>query len=93
MSLGISRKMCQALKNHDLRLHLFSFLLRSLSDLCSRRAFPHLAVHDEVSDTASEVFVLELWVDIRQILIHSSELKHLRHIQMPESTSEEVMTL
>lgn len=51
---------------------------------------PHLAVHDEVSDAAGEVLVLELWVDIWQILIHSSKLKHLSDVQMPESATEQV---
>lgn len=53
---------------------------------------PNLAVHDEVSDAAGEVLVLELWIDIGQILIHSSKLKNLSDVQMPESTTEQIMT-
>lgn len=53
----------------------------------------YLAVDDEVADTASEMFVLELGVDVRHILIHSSQLQHLRPIQMPVHRSELLLPL
>lgn len=34
----------------------------------------YLAVHDEVADTAGEVFVLKLRVDVGDVLVHTTEL-------------------
>lgn len=48
----------------------------------------YLAVDDEVADASGEVFVLELGVDVGHVLIHSSQLQHLRPIQMPVHRSE-----
>lgn len=44
----------------------------------------YLAVHDEVADAASEVFVLKLRVDVGNVLIYTSELEHLAHVEVSE---------
>lgn len=52
----------------------------------------YLAVDDEVADAAGEVFVLELGVDVGHVLVYSSQLQHLRPIQMPGHRSELLLT-
>lgn len=84
---------CDVHNKASLSFLLPSLYQRFISVSTDVHAFPHLAVLNEISDTASEVLVLQLWVDIRQVLIHSSQLKHLCHVQMPESTSEDVVSL
>lgn len=45
----------------------------------------YLAVHDEVADAASEVFVLKLRVDVWDVLIHATKLEHMAHVQVPKT--------
>lgn len=47
----------------------------------------YLAVHDEVTDAAGEVFVLKLGVDVWDVLVHTAELKHLTHVQVSKTHS------
>lgn len=52
----------------------------------------YLAVHDEVADTASEVFVLKLRVDVRDVLIHATKLEHMAHVQVPKTCTYYIQT-
>lgn len=45
----------------------------------------YLAVHDKVANAASEVFVLKLRVDVRDVLIHTTKLEHMAHVQVPKT--------
>lgn len=45
----------------------------------------HLAVNDEVADAASEVFMLKLRVDVGDVLIHTTKLQHLAHVQVSKT--------
>lgn len=49
----------------------------------------YLAVHDEVTDAAGEVFVLKLGVDVWDVLVHTAELKHLTHVQVSKNTQRD----
>lgn len=42
----------------------------------------YLAVHNEVTDAAGEVFVLQLRVDIGDVLVHTTKLEYLAHVQV-----------
>lgn len=45
----------------------------------------YLAVHNEVADAASEVFVLKLRVDVWDVLIHTAKLEHVAHVQVSKT--------
>lgn len=45
----------------------------------------YLAVDDEVADAASEVFMLELRINVWYVLIHPTKLEHVAHVQMSET--------
>lgn len=47
----------------------------------------YLAVHDQVADAAGEVFVLQLRVDVGDVLVHTTELEHLAHVQVSKTKS------
>lgn len=45
----------------------------------------YLAVHDEVADAAGEVFVLKLRVDVGDVLVDTTELEHVTHVQVSKT--------
>lgn len=45
----------------------------------------YLAVHNEVADAASEVFVLKLGVDVWDVLVHTAKLEHVAHVQVSKT--------
>lgn len=45
----------------------------------------YLAVHNEVADAAGEVFVLKLRVDVGDVLVHTTKLEHVAHVQVSET--------
>lgn len=45
----------------------------------------YLAVHDEVADAAGKVFVLKLRVDVGDVLVHTTELQHVAHVQVSKT--------
>ena len=45
----------------------------------------YLAVHDEVADAAGEVFVLKLRVDVGDVLVDTTELEHVAHVQVSKT--------
>lgn len=48
----------------------------------------HLAVHHQVANAASEVFVLELRVNVGNVLIHATELQNLAHVQVSKTHTQ-----
>lgn len=48
--------------------------------MIGRPTVRYLAVHNEVTDAAGEVFVLKLRIDEGDVLIHTSKLEHLTHV-------------
>lgn len=42
----------------------------------------YLAVHDKIANAASEVFVLKLRVRVRDVLIHTTQLENMAHVQV-----------
>ena len=45
----------------------------------------YLAVHDEVADAAGEVFVLKLRVDVGYVLVDTTKLEHVAHVQVSKT--------
>lgn len=45
----------------------------------------YLAVHDEVADAAGEVFVLKLRVDVGDVLVYTTKLEHVAHVQVSKT--------
>lgn len=46
------------------------------------RSSCYLAVHNKIANAASEVFVLKLRVDVRDVLVHTTQLEHMAHVQV-----------